>query len=147
MKWLLIVIVMAGIGFTAYTYRDVITSKYAEMRRDKARETAPATGAQSPPPPIGAPALATPGAALRGKHLAPEGTYYMTERVSASTPNGIVAINPADKVTLVKKLPGNRMRVTNGEAAVEINSSQATNDLDLAREIEKREFVAHGGKL
>jgi hypothetical protein len=39
------------------------------------------------------------------------------------------------------------MSVTTGDTDFEVKESQVTNDLDAAREAEKREFVARGGKL
>ncbi len=71
----------------------------------------------------------------------------MTERVSVTTDDGVAALNVADQVKLVEKLPGNRMKVTDGHNTVVIKSSQATNDLVLARQAEAADFVAHGGTL
>jgi len=154
MKWLPVVIIIAVLGGLGYQYRDQIRQRIESLQSGSAT-TAPTTASSTPAP---AEAITTAPPApeeppkpkldlVPGKFFTPTGTFYITERVSISTDDGIAAFNVADKVTLVEKLPGDRMKVTDGKTTGVIKSTQATNDLVLAREAEKKDFVARGGKL
>jgi hypothetical protein len=151
MKQLLALIIILGGGYVAYTHKDELLQKYAEFRGEKTAAV-PAEATTSPGPAAPAkPAFeskieATP-LAPGEKHLAPIGTFYMLDRASTMTDDGIVAVNPGEPVKLLQQLPGDRMKVVAGKNVFEIKKAQATNDLDLAREAEKKDFVAHGGKL
>jgi hypothetical protein len=158
MKWLIVLIVIGGLGYLGYTHQDEVMAKYAEIRA-KITGT-PAESAATPTTPSGSPSsqpapsarqfeskIADAPSAPGEKHVAPPGIFYMTERVSATTANGIVAVSPAEQVTLLGRPTPGRMKVMRGSDTFEIKESQATNDLDVAREVEKKEFVAHGGKL
>ena len=153
MKWLLVLIVLGGLGYAGYTYKDEIQQKIAEFRNPSSDSVAPASAPTAPGAP-GAPAhpaytskIAEGPAQPGEKHLAPVGTYYMTERVTKATASGIIAVNPAEPVRLMEELPNQKMKVLRGGDVFEVKSSQVTNDLDVAREVEKKDFVAHGGKL
>ena len=67
--------------------------------------------------------------------------------VSVMSAIGVKALAPGEKVRLLQRLSEGKMKVTADGADFEVKESQVTNDLDLAREAEKREFVARGGKL
>lgn len=146
MKWLIIIVILAGLGYLGYMHKEELLAKYNSLRggasaasgssahQFESKIEIPANSAGATPQP-------------QQQHLAAPGVYYMVERVSATTSNGVAAINPGDEVKLLQKLPGDRMRVTNGATTMEIKNSQATNILEVAREAEKREFVARGGKL
>jgi hypothetical protein len=71
----------------------------------------------------------------------------MTERVSQTTDFGVVALKVAYKVVALQRLPGNKMKVTDGRNEFTIKNSQATNDLDVARAAEEKDYVQHGGRL
>ncbi len=158
MKWLIVIIVIGGLGYLGYTHQDEVMTQFAKIRAQitgapadsPVVPTAPGSPGASPAAPATRPfesKIADTAAAPGEKHVAPPGIYYMTERVSASTNNGIVAVSPSEQVTLLGRPSPGRMKVMRGTDTFEIKESQATNDLDLAREIEKKEFVAHGGKL
>jgi len=64
------------------------------------------------------------------KHLAPAGVFYVTRHISITTDDGITAVAPGTKVTLVKDL-GAKLRVSNGKMEFEAEADQLTNDLDV----------------
>lgn len=65
--------------------------------------------------------------------LAPEGTFYLVERISVMTDSGTFGVDAGTKVTAVKG--GTRMRVTDGKNIFEVSSAQVTRDIDLAGRI------------
>lgn len=152
MKWLTVVIIIAVLGALGYQYRDQIRQRVESLHPSES-PASPAPARGSTPAPVAIAATPAPEPAkpkldlVPGKFFAPPGTFYMTERVSIATDDGIAALDVADKVTVVEKLSGDRMKVTNGRTTIVIKSSQATNDLVIAREAEKKDFVARGGKL
>jgi hypothetical protein len=81
------------------------------------------------------------------KHTAPPGVFYMKSRVKRDTDSGIIAIAAAEPVKLLERHPDGTLKVVRGSDIFVVKETEVTNDLDEAREIEKREFVAHGGKL
>ena len=153
MKWLLVLLVIGGVGYAGYTYKDEILQKIADFRNPPPDSIVPGDASTAPGAPASParPAFTSKigdGPAQPGeKHLAPVGTYYMTERVTKVTPSGIVAVNPAEPVRLMQELPNQKMKVLRGGDIFEVKASQVTNDLDVAREVEKKDFLAHGGKL
>ena len=64
------------------------------------------------------------------KQLAPEGVYYVLQRISIETESGLVAIPTGAKVNLLRVGPP--MRVTDGKREFEIDPSLLTNDLEIA---------------
>jgi hypothetical protein len=146
MKWLSALIVIAGLAVLGYLYRDQIFKKNAGL------SIAPAVATPAPLPtgPAGTPTPAAPlkpqSKVARGTHLAPAGVFYMIERVSMTTSDGIAALNVADHVLLVQKLPGGKMKVMDdNHNQFVVKESQATNDLDLAREAEEKDFRSRPG--
>ena len=71
----------------------------------------------------------------------------MKTRAKHDTDSGIVAVGPAEPVQLLERLKNGDLKVLRGTDIFEVKQADVTNDLDEAREIEKQEFVAHGGKL
>jgi hypothetical protein len=67
------------------------------------------------------------------KHFAPEGTFYLLQRIAVTTDTGVIGIVPGTRVTLVKG--GTPMRVSNGEFEFDAGPEQLTNDLDLAAKV------------
>jgi hypothetical protein len=47
------------------------------------------------------------------KRVAPPGVFYMLDRVSVETRDGVVAVVPGDKVKLLQRKP-NRLKLTTG---------------------------------
>jgi hypothetical protein len=154
MKWLSVVLFVAALCGLGYFFRDQIQHQLSPDNKAPVSAPEPAAALSTPIPATPAPTAAVaptpskPPLKLEpGKFFAPPGVYYMTERVSVTTDDGVAALNVADQVKLVEKLPGNRMKVTDGRNTVIIKTSQATNDLVLARQAEAADFVAHGGTL
>jgi hypothetical protein len=156
---LLLILVVAGyFGYNYYTeHKDEVDQRIAALlhRDSTAQDTSAGTddssAAPAKPSAPAAPSfeskIKAAGADTGEKQFAPPGTFYVVKRVSVMTSNGVKAVSPGEKVTLLQRLAGGRMTVTTGDADFEVKESQVTNDLDLAREAEKQEFVARGGKL
>jgi len=66
-------------------------------------------------------------------NLAPDGTYFLLQRISITTDSGITGDAPGTKVTLVAAGPP--MQVTDGQNEFEVQPSQVTNDLDVAQRV------------
>ncbi len=156
-RFLLFIILVSGLTVAAYNfnpaaraYLDTLILRFApsdEPAPDTGTATeAPASRVPGPTPFISKLESPVPEAPHE-KQFAPPGVFYVLERSSVETKTGIQAIVPGDQVKLMQRLPGGRMRVTIGTADFEVKETQVTNDLDLAREAEKREFVTRGGKL
>ena len=77
-----------------------------------------------------------------GKHVAKPGIYYVLARSSIEHANGIAAVVPGEEVRLMRR-DGGTMRVTNGKYEFEMKEAQLTNDLDLAREVERKYVLTH----
>jgi len=87
------------------------------------------------PVPVATPAqAASPAPPAVVKHLAPQGVYYLVERISITTDSGIVGVSPGTKVTFVRDL-GNAWLMTNGKTQFEVTQDQVTNDLDVAKAV------------
>lgn len=147
MRQLFVLIVLAAAGYVGYNYYQ---EHYKPAAPEPAVEAAPAEPPpmQTAPPTPAPPAFKSriPGADAPGeKRTAPPGIYYMVERVSAETKNGIIAVVPGDEVKLLKR-DGNTLKVTIGAADFEVKETQVTNDLDRAREVERQEFLKRGGR-
>ena len=79
------------------------------------------------------------------KRLAPEGVYYVLQRLSVTTDSGVASVTPGGKVTLVRA--GSPMCVTDGEHQYDANSSQLTNDIDLAEKLARDDHSAQAKLL
>jgi len=88
------------------------------------------------------PAKLEPGQVDRAK----PGFFYMVERVSIVTPTGVKAARPGEEVRLLERLPGNKMRVTVGNADFVVKNDQVTDDLNIARQMELLDFQTRSGK-
>lgn len=153
MRQLFILIVIAAIGYLAYTFSK---ERFARPLTDEGEEGVPPSTVQPaiPVAPLAPVAPATPAApvfksripdrastASSGeKRLAPLGTYYMVDRVSVETKDGIIAVVPGDEVKVLKRT-GDRLKVTIGKVDFEVKEAQVTNDLDVAQAAEKKEFA------
>jgi hypothetical protein len=88
-----------------------------------------------------------PDVAPGEKKLAPPGVFYMLDRVSIENASGVHAINPGEPVNLLQRMKNGRMKVTQGPYDFEVKETQVTNDLEVAVQAEKSDFVARGGRL
>jgi hypothetical protein len=146
MKLLLMLAVLAALGYLGSTYYQ---AHYDEGEGDDTQEYAPPPQSAVPPaapaPVFKSRIRVSDEVAPGEKRVAPAGVLYMLERVSAETKNGIMAVVPGDEVKVLKR-NGNTIRVAIGAAEFEVKESQVTNDLDTAREAEKKEFLRRTGK-
>lgn len=88
-------------------------------------------------------ATTTPASAVatRQPPLAPEGTYFLVQRVSLQTDSGVVGFAPGTKVTLVEK--GDPLSVvSDGKYQFSVALSQLTNDLNIARDVARSDYAA-----
>ena len=105
---------------------------------------------QAPAEPVFKSKIPIPDGPPGEKHYAPANTFYMVERVSVPSDTGVVAAVPGEKVELVKRNPDGTMKVKiwvkTQTYNFDVKESQVTNDLDLAREAE-RKFVLNPPKV
>jgi hypothetical protein len=101
----------------------------------------------SPPPPAPVFSSRLPPPKAGQREPPKPGIYYLLTRVSKRTPRGIQNGFPGERVILLNRLPGGKMRVTVGNADFEVEASQLTDDIDIARDAEKQDFIQHGGQL
>lgn len=154
MRTLFVIIVVVAAGYLAYTYYQEHLEKALEQAEGgQPSETVTGTGQAkkaSPRPASSLPAATPvfqstteiPSGPPGEKHLAPPGVFYMLERISAQTSSGIRAVVPGEQVKLVQR-KGDTLKVTDGIVDFEVKGSQVTNDLDVARAAERKEFEAH----
>jgi hypothetical protein len=153
MRFLLTVIVIAVVGYVGYDYyqknkAEVDARIAAFFNRDSPNE-APQDSYEGPvsaPPPVFQSKIQMPDVPPGEKKIAAPGDFYLLERVTVETPTGVVAVNPGEQVKLLGRKNG-KMRVMIGTMDFEVKESQVTNDLEIALEAEKRDFVNRGGKL
>jgi hypothetical protein len=119
------------LGFVIWVNRRPPVSQVAAV-------VAVTTNTPTPTPKPTATPTATPVAVVVASptpqlNLAPDGTYFLLQRVSVMTDSGISGDAPGTKVTLVNAGPP--MRVTDGQNEFEVQPSQVTNDLDVAQRV------------
>ncbi len=150
MKQLFMLIVLGAAGYLAYTFYQThyLHPETEETEQASTSNVAqpPAAVPSAPPRPEFKSKVPVPeSSALNEKHVAPPGVFYLLERISAETKNGIVAVVPGDEVKLLKRT-GDVLKVTIGTADFDVKASQVTDDLDLARQAEKKEFRRRTGQ-
>ena len=141
--------------------RDMLNEITAEVKRKMANTPGDASGTPSEPGAPGAesttasqtpsdfhsklpppPATLAPGQPDRAK----PGFFYLVERISITTPTGVKAAHPGEEVKLLERLPGNKMRVTIANTDFVIRNDQVTDDLNIAREMERLSFKSPVGR-
>jgi hypothetical protein len=75
------------------------------------------------------------------RHLAPEGTYFLLQRVAITTDSGVIGFAPGTEVNLAVR-NDSISTVTVGEHKFDVESSQLTNDLDIAASVAKADYTA-----
>jgi hypothetical protein len=141
MRPLLIIIVIAALGYFGWTYYRDHKGSLPSSIPFLSNSSEPASPAEEPPfvskvkipePPADAP----PGA----KPTAPPGFFYVLDRTSVETPNGVIAIVPGDLVKLLERKGNGKLRVTNDQADFDLKEEQVTQDPEVAQVAEKRDF-------
>jgi hypothetical protein len=154
MRFLLTVIVIAVVGYFGYNYylehKAEIDAKIAALTNKVTPEEAPADLEEGPaatPQPTFQSKIEMPDVAPGEKRLAPPGVFYMVDRISIETPTGVRAVNPGEQVKLLQRMNNGRLKVMQGTSDFEVNEKQVTNDLDVALQAEKSDYVRKGGRL
>lgn len=75
------------------------------------------------------------------RRLAPEGTFFLLQRASLPIDSGVIGFPPGTKVTLLEQVDS-ASTVTDGQYQFKVQSSQLTNDLDIAAGIAKSDYTA-----
>jgi hypothetical protein len=145
MRQLIYLVIIAAAAYVGYSYYagkgPVNLERFSFSKRAETEEPS-APDAKATPEfksKIALPSGSAPGE----KRLAKPGIFYMLERVSAETPTGIVAAVPGDEVRLMARNENGTMKITNGKAEFVVKASQVTNDLDLARAVERNYALTH----
>jgi hypothetical protein len=71
----------------------------------------------------------------------PPGYFYVVERASVQTRNGVIAIVPGDSVKLLHRHKDGRLKVTNDMADFLVKESQVTRSVEVAREAEQKDWA------
>ena len=74
------------------------------------------------------------------RHLAPEGTYFLLQRVALTTDSGVVGFAPGTKVNLAARTDSISTVTVKGYK-FDVPSSQLTNDLDIAASVAQSDFA------
>ncbi|HZH98386.1 MAG TPA: hypothetical protein VEX38_05395 [Fimbriimonadaceae bacterium] len=153
MRQLLTLIILAAGAYFGYQYYlEHYAPSASPGAQEETGEVAPG-GTSAPAPGVAAPAtpkpfvsrISIPQVAAGEKPLAPPGVYYMLDRASVETKAGIRAVVPGDQVKLLQRKAG-KVKVTDGVADYEVKDTQVTNDLILAQQAERAEFMKRGGR-
>ena len=142
MRSFIYLLVIAAAAYVGYTfYKDKFADKTGGDGNAESAETQPASEAERQfkskiPIPDG-----PPGA----KRLAKPGVYYVLERTSIEHASGVAAVVPGEEVRLMMRKEKGVMKVMSvaGKYEFEMKESQLTNDLDLAREVERKYALTH----
>ncbi len=73
------------------------------------------------------------------RHLAPEGTYFLLQFASITTPSGVVGLPPGTKITALAQYDTSFKVSDADDHAFLVTQSQITNDLDLAAAAARRD--------
>jgi hypothetical protein len=145
--FLLIVLGAAGyLGYNFYVDKQSGDSAGGESAFPEMAEVATTTPGAVPTNPAVAPVayksrIELPQITAPGeKRVAPPGVFYMLDRVSVETRDGVVAVVPGDKVKLLQRKP-NRLKLTTGTFDFEAPLDKVTNDIDIALEAERKEAM------
>jgi hypothetical protein len=143
---LLTIVLIAAVGYLGWHWFAPAPKPPAPVARPQAQRTPakPATAARRTPT-KSQPAKPTPATAravaARQPRPAPEGTYFLLQRVSLKIDSGVVGFAPGTKVTLVEN--NHPMRtVTDGTYQFQVPSSSLTNDLNVAEDVAKSDYAA-----
>ena len=146
MRSLIQLIVIAAAAYLGYMYYTTgsLGLKIGGATPSTSVETSePAETPSAPAPPVFKSKIPVSEANPDGKHLAKPGVYYVLERASVEHDTGIAAVVPGDEVKLMMRKDNGSVKVTNGKFEFEMKESQITNDLDVAREFERKYALTH----
>ena len=143
--YLIVIAAAAYVGYSYYT-TGAFPVKIGGTASSAATEPDELSSAPSAP---AAPAFKSkiplPAGPAGEKHLAKPGTYYVLERASIEHATGVAAVVPGEEVQLMMRKGNGVMKVvsTSSKYEFEMKESQLTNDLDVARETERKYVLVH----
>jgi hypothetical protein len=145
MKIILGVVAVVIVGYVAWRWF-VPAPKQPTPAQTQRTATKPKPAAARPIP-AKRPAAERPGArptpalpVAQERRLAPEGTFFLLQRASLPIDSGVIGFAPGTKVTLVEQ-GDSASTVTDGQYQFTVQSSQLTNDLDLAASVAKADYT------
>ena len=111
--------------------------------------TTPIHAQTTAPIPVASVAPASPGQPpdvgiqrtdAKGRHLAPHGTFYLLDYVSATTDKGVEGFEPGQEVHFVEaRRATHTLVVSDGRAQVEVSPTKLTNDMDIASMVRQKD--------
>jgi len=132
----MVFVVLAALGYIGYEEREPVLAFLASKRLASPPATPAETAATAPG--------FTPDAAAREAiprvvhEHAPPGIFYMVDRAKVTSSTGVKAVSPGEEVKLLERLPGGKMRVTVDHADFTVYNWQVTDDMEIARDAERR---------
>ena len=149
MRSFIYLLVIGAAAYVGYTfYKDKIGGKTDEEAAPEVAATQPAAGKAADPASAARQfksKIPLPDGPAGEKHLAKPGVFYVLERASIEHATGIAAVVPGEEVRLMMRKDNGVMKVMSvaGKYEFEMKESQLTNDLDLAREVERKYALTH----
>jgi hypothetical protein len=143
---ILVALIIGYWGWRWFTSAPTQQAPVAPVRTQRAA-TKPKPVATRSTPPRRTPtqrsgAKPTPARAVaREPRLAPEGTFFLLQRTSLPIDSGVIGFAPGTKVTLIEQV-GPVSTVTDGEYQFKVQSSQLTNDLNVAEDVASADYAA-----
>ena len=145
--YLIVIAAAAYVGYSYYTTGS-LPLKLGEAASSSSAATEPDEPAKAPSA-SAAPAFKSKIPVSAGapgeKHLAKPGVFYVLERASIEHATGVAAVVPGEEVELMNRKGNGVMKVrsTLSKYEFEMKESQLTNDLDVARETERKYVLVH----
>jgi hypothetical protein len=142
---LLVTVAIALFGYLGWHWFAPAPKPPPPVARPQAQRTPPkpASAARSTPT-RSQPTKPTPAArsvAVKQPRLAPEGTYFLLQRVSLKVDSGVVGFAPGTQVTMVQQ--GALLNtVSDGKYQFSVAPSLLTNDLNVAEDAAKSDYAS-----
>jgi len=140
-KALLVLLSVAIVGYLAWRWFAPTAAAPTPVQRSNPKPTAAARSTrtkQVAQQGVAKPAPARP--VTSQPRLAPEGTFFLLQRASLPIDSGVIGFAPGTKVTMVEQ-GDSASTVTDGQYQFTVQSSQLTNDLDLAASVAKADYT------
>lgn len=140
----LLLLLIIGLGaYGGYTYWNTHRQTVPPAQVADAKIEEPAAVVKAEPAPAPAPTKVEPerpkaeperpAPVVPSRRLAPEGTFFVLQRLSIPTETGITSIAPGTKVTVVRTGPP--LHLSDGKVEFDASPEQVTNDIDLATQV------------
>ncbi len=145
MRSFIYLIVIAAAAYVGYSYYTTGSLPLKLGEAASSTETEPDAPASGPAAPAFKSKIPVSTGAPGEKHLAKPGIFYVLERASIEHATGVAAVVPGEEVELMNRKGNGVMKVrsTLSKYEFEMKESQLTNDLDMAREVERKYVLVH----